>query len=92
MTQEEMQEKLLDLQEKFKIMEEENKQLKTQIEEKTNREKELQEYNQKLFLRLSSEVKKEKEEEEVPFMIDEKLYKLLSDKEKETLKDLIEEE
>lgn len=93
MTQEELQEQLLKMQEQIKQFEEDNKALKTALEEKTRRENELMEHNQKLFLRLTNNVKQEDEEEiEIPKCIDEELFSKLSKKEIEELKEILEDE
>ena len=88
-TQEEINAWIIDTQEKYNNMENE-------LEQKTTREKELTEHNQKLFLKITSqkEDKQEDEEknEEVPFCFDEKMYKELSEQEKQELNDLLEEE
>lgn len=92
MTLEEMQEQMLNLQEQFNTMKAENETLKNTLTEKEQREKELIEHNQKLFLRVTSKKEEETEEKvDIPFCIDEDTYKLLSDREKKELKELIEE-
>ena len=53
------------------------------------------EHNQKLFLKITSKKDKEEEmeeNEEIPFVIDKKMYEQLSEQEKEELKELIGEE
>lgn len=93
MTLEEMQKAILDLQEKEKITSEENKNLKTQLEEKGKREKELEEINQKMFLRLTSQVEnKDDKKEEIPSFISEDIYKLLDKNDKRLLKEIENEE
>lgn len=94
MTIEELQEQLLKMQETINNIQDENKQLKEINEQKAKREKELEEYNQKLFLRITEKVdNKDKEiEDEIPLCMDKATFNLLNDKEKEELKDLIEEE
>lgn len=83
LTPEEMQEAIIKLQEMQKQAEEENKVLKTQLEEKIKREKDLEEHNQKLFLKITGTIEdpeKEKENDLVGF-VGEDLYKLLNKKE-----------
>lgn len=88
-TQEEINSWIIETQEKYNNME-------TELEQKTKREKELMEHNQKLFLKITSQKEDkqvdEKENEEVPFCFDEKMYKELSEQEKQELNDLLEEE
>ena len=87
-TQEEINAWIVETQESYDKMEKE-------IEQKTNREKELMEHNQKLFLKITSkkdEGEEMKEDEEIPFCIDKDTYKLLSDREIKELNELIEEE
>ena len=88
-TQEEINAWIIDTQEKYNNME-------TELEQKTNREKELMEHNQKLFLKITSQKEDkqldEEEKEEVPFCFDEEMYKKLSEQEKQELNDLLEEE
>jgi hypothetical protein len=94
MSLEEMQEQMIQLQEQLQTFKAENEALKTKLTEKEQREKELMEHNQKLFLRVTSKKEEETEEtkEEIPLCIDEETYKLLSDREKKELNELIEEE
>ena len=88
-TQEEINSWIIETQEKYNNME-------TELEQKTKREKELMEHNQKLFLKITSQKEDkqvdEEENEEVPFCFDEKMYKELSEQEKQELNDLLEEE
>lgn len=88
-TQEEINAWIIDTQEKYNNME-------TELEQKTKREKELMEHNQKLFLKITSQKEDkqvdEEEKEEVPFCFDEKMYKELSEQEKQELNDLLEGE
>ena len=88
-TQEEINSWIIETQEKYNNME-------TELEQKTKREKELMEHNQKLFLKITSQKedkqKDEEENEEVPFCFDEKMYKELSEQEKQELNDLLGEE
>lgn len=88
-TQEEINSWIIETQEKYNNME-------TELEQKTKREKELMEHNQKLFLKITSQKEDkqvdEEKKEEVPFCFDEKMYKELSEQEKQELNDLLEEE
>ena len=87
-TQEEINAWIVETQENYDRIEKE-------LEQKTNREKELMEHNQKLFLKITSKKDKEEEmeeNEEIPFVIDKKMYEQLSEQEKEELKELIGEE
>lgn len=87
-TQEEINSWIIETQEKYNNMEKE-------LEQKTKREKELMEYNQKLFLKITSQKddkQDDEEKEEVPFCFDEKMYKELSEQEKLILDELLEEE
>ena len=88
-TQEEINAWIVETQENYDRIEKE-------LEQKTNREKELMEHNQKLFLKITSQKEDkqvdEEENEEVPFCFDEKMYKELSEQEKQELNDLLEEE
>ena len=88
-TQEEINSWIIETQEKYNNME-------TELEQKTKREKELMEHNQKLFLKITSQKEDkqvdEEENEEVPFCFDEKMYKELSEQEKQELNDLLGEE
>ena len=91
---EELQEQIIKMQEQLETFKTENETLKNKLTEKEEREKELMEHNQKLFLRVTSKKEEETEEteEDIPICLDEKTYKLLSDREKKELNDLIEEE
>lgn len=87
-TQEEINAWIVETQENYDRIEKE-------LEQKTNREKELMEHNQKLFLKITSKKDKEEEmeeDEEIPFVIDKEMYDKLSEQEKEELKELIGEE
>lgn len=88
-TQEEINAWIIDTQEKYNNME-------TELEQKTKREKELMEHNQKLFLKITSQKEDKQEDkeenEEIPFCFDEKMYKELSEQEKQELNDLLGEE
>ena len=69
--------------------------MENELEQKTNREKELLECNQKLFLKITSkkeEKEEEKEDKEIPFVIEKEMYDKLSEQEQEELKELIGEE
>ena len=94
MSMEELQEQIIKMQEQLETFKTENETLKNKLTEKEQREKELMEHNQKLFLRVTSKKEEEEteEEEEIPFCLDEKTYNLLSDREKNELIELIEEE
>jgi len=94
MTLEELQNELIELKEQLETFKTENETLKNNLTEKEQREKELMEHNQKLFLRVTSKKEEEEteEKEEIPFCLDEKTYNLLSDREKNELIELIEEE
>ena len=94
MTLEELQNELIELKEQLETFKTENDTLKNNLTEKEQREKELMEHNQKLFLRVTSKKEEEEteEKEEIPFCLDEKTYNLLSDREKNELIELIEEE
>lgn len=93
MTMEELQNELIELKEQLDTFKTENETLKNELTEKEQREKELMEHNQKLFLRVTSKKEEETEEkEEIPFCLDEETYNLLSDREKEELIELLEEE
>ena len=86
-TQEEINSWIIETQENYNRIEKE-------LEQKTNREKELMEHNQKLFLKITSqkEDKQEEEDEEIPFVIEKEMYDKLSEQEQEELKELIGEE
>ena len=86
-TQEEINAWIVETQENYDRMEKD-------LEQKTNREKELMEHNQKLFLKITSKKDEEeiKEDEEIPFVIEKEMYEKLSEQEKAELKELIEEE
>jgi len=94
MSLEELQNELIELKEQLETFKTENDTLKNNLTEKEQREKELMEHNQKLFLRVTSKKEEEEteEKEEIPFCLDEKTYNLLSDREKNELIELIEEE
>ena len=87
-TQEEINAWIVETQESYNRIEKE-------LEQKTNREKELIEHNQKLFLKITSkkdEEKEEEKEEEIPFVISKEMYEQLNEQEQEELKELIGEE
>lgn len=88
---EELQEKLLQTEEKFKTLEEDYNQTKQLLEEKQIRVKELEEYNQKLFLRATATQKKEEVKEEYKSKLLGDYADLLSDDELELLKEIEED-
>jgi uncharacterized membrane protein YcgQ (UPF0703/DUF1980 family) len=88
MTLEELQAKVLEMEETQKTIQSENETLKKQVEDKIKREKELEEHNQRLWLKITSKVEDkptETEDKEVKEYIGEKVYNELSDKDKEKL-------
>ena len=89
---EELQEQILNLQEQLKTFKTENETLKNKLSEKEQREKELMEYNNKLFMRITTEQTKEEKQEEIPHVIDKETYNILSDNEKQILQEILEEE
>lgn len=89
---EELQEQILNLQEQLKTFKTENETLKNKLTEKEQREKELMEYNNKLFMRITTEQTKEDKQEEIPNVIDKDTYNILSDNEKQILQEILEEE
>ena len=89
-TKEELNAWIVDTQEKYNKME-------IDLNNKTKREKELEEHNQKLFLKITSpqetkEEKEDKEEQEYIDFVGEDFYNSLSNKEKEKLKVILEGE
>ena len=94
LTQEQIQEQLIQLQEQMKQALEDKKNIEKQLEEKTKREKELEEYNQKLFLRITNKVEDNKgtNEDKIPLCIDKDTYEKLSDKDIKELNELLEGE
>jgi len=67
--------------------------LETNLVTKTQREKELEETNQKLYIKATStNVEEDKKEEVTPSYLDDKTFKDLSKKELQLLKDVEEEE
>lgn len=90
-TQEELNAWIIDTQEKYNKME-------IDLNNKTKREKELEEHNQKLFLKITTpqetkeEKKEDKEEKEYIEFVGEDFYNSLSNKEKEKLKVILEGE
>ena len=89
-TQEEINAWIIDTQEKYNKME-------IDLNNKTKREKELEEHNQKLFLKITTqqetkEEKEDKEEQEYIDFVGEDFYNSLSNKEKEKLKVILEGE
>ena len=83
-TQEEINSWIVETQENYNRIEKE-------LEQKTNREKELMEHNQKLFLRATASKKEEKKEEEFKSKLLGDYAKLLSEDELEMLKEFEEE-
>lgn len=84
-TQEEINAWIIATQEEYNKME-------LEVQKKTQREKELEEHNQKLFLRITSktETKKEDvEEKEIKEYVGDKIYNILGKKEKELLDTII---
>ena len=88
---EELQEKILQLEEQLKSLTQDNENYINQMNEKDNRIKELEEYNQKLFLRATSSIKEEKPKEEFKSKLLGDYANLLDDEELELLKDLEED-
>lgn len=87
-TQEEINAWIVETQEKYNQME-------SDLEKKTTREKELIDYNNKLFAKVTTkkdDKEEETNEEEIPFCIDKDTYDKLSEREIKELKELIEEE
>ena len=84
MTLEELQEQILKLQENQETLNSANAQLQKDLEEKTKRVSELEEHNQKLFLRITTntiqEEKKDNTEEELKEYLGEKVFEVLSKK------------
>lgn len=91
MTLEELQAQLLELQDKYKSLEEIATTQKTVIEQSESKVKELQEHNQKLFLRVTTPVEEQKEEEYVSKLLGEEYTKVLDKKELEFIKEIEEE-
>jgi len=91
MNVEELQEKVLQLEEQLKSLTQDNENYLTQMNDKDNRIKELEEYNQKLFLRATSSIKEEKPKEEFNSKLLGDYAKLLDDEELEILKELEED-
>ena len=88
MNVEELQEKVLQLEEQLKSLTQDNENYLNQMNDKDNRIKELEEYNQKLFLRATSSIKEEKPKEEFKSKLLGDYASLLDDEELELLKDL----
>lgn len=88
-TQEEINAWIIDTQEKYNKME-------IDLNNKTKREKELEEHNQKLFLKITTpqetKEKEDKEEQDYIAFVGEDFYNSLSNKEKEKLKVILEGE
>ena len=91
MNVEELQEKVLQLEEQLKSLTQDNENYLNQMNDKDNRIKELEEYNQKLFLRATSSIKEEKPKEEFKSKLLGDYAKLLDDDELELLKELEED-
>lgn len=96
MTLEELQAEFLKQQEQLKQLTEDNNNYKNIIEEKTNREKELEEYNQQLFLKVANPIQREEKQNEkldqIKDFIGATLYAQLSDKEIDVIKNILEGE
>ena len=91
MNVEELQEKVLQLEEQLKSLTQDNENYLNQMNDKDNRIKELEEYNQKLFLRATSSIKEEKPKEEFNSKLLGDYANLLDDEELELLKELEED-
>ena len=88
MNVEELQEKVLQLEEQLKSLTQDNENYLNQMNDKDIRIKELEEYNQKLFLRATSSIKEEKPKEEFKSKLLGDYANLLDDEELEILKEL----
>lgn len=88
---EELQEKVLQLEEHVKSLTQENENYITQLNDKDNRIKDLEEYNQKLFLRATASIKEEKPKEDFKSKLLGDYANLLDDEELELLKELEED-
>lgn len=91
MNVEELQEKVLQLEEQLKTLTQDNENYLNQMNDKDNRIKELEEYNQKLFLRATSSIKEEKPKEDFKSKLLGDYANLLDDEELELLKELEED-
>ena len=91
MNVEELQEKVLQLEEQLKSLTLDNESYLNQMNDKDNRIKELEEYNQKLFLRATSSIKEEKPKEDFKSKLLGDYANLLDDEELELLKELEED-
>ena len=91
MNVEELQEKVLQLEEQLKSLTQDNENYINQMNDKDNRIKELEEYNQKLFLRATSSIKEEKPKEDFKSKLLGDYATLLDDEELELLKELEED-
>jgi len=91
MNVEELQEKVLQLEEQLKSLTQDNENYLNQMNDKDNRIKELEEYNQKLFLRATSSIKEEKPKEDFKSKLLGDYANLLDDEELELLKELEED-
>ena len=91
MNLEELQEKLLQTEERFSTLNEDYNIIREQLEEKENRIKELESYNQKLFLRATATQKQVETKDDYKSTLLGDYANLLSDDELEILKELEEE-
>ena len=91
MNVEELQEKVLQLEEQLKSLTQDNENYLNHMNDKDIRIKELEEYNQKLFLRATSSIKEEKPKEEFKSKLLGDYANLLDDEELELLKELEED-
>ena len=91
MNVEELQEKVLQLEEQLKSLTQDNENYLNQMNDKDNRIKELEEYNQKLFLRATSSIKEDKPKEEFKSKLLGDYANLLDDEELDLLKELEED-
>ena len=93
MTQEELQAKLLELEENFNQIKNEKEMLEKTVKEKEEREKELELHNQKLFLKLTNKVDKpqetNEEEQELINYVGKDIYNILSKKEIKQLETIV---
>lgn len=94
MTLEELQQQILDLQEKQNSLQNENEIFKTQLSEKDKKISDLSTINQKLFLRVTSPSKEEednKKDEYEPLSVSKEFYSKLDDEMKDQLRHIEEE-
>ena len=89
-TLEQLQQQLLSLQEKMTEVEEQNTTLKTSLDEKETKIKDLETINQKLFIRATTTISQpeSEEKEEIPSFIDEETVKLLDKRDIELMKEI----